>query len=65
MNSRPELVEDIVYPAVLGARAQISEDLGEMREQLRKQLNRIRELRVRKVEEPGITFVSFGVSHRP
>ena len=28
-----------------------------MREQLRKQLDRIRELRVKKVEEPGITFV--------
>lgn len=47
-------MEDIVYPAALGCKAQISEDLGEMREQLRKQLNRIRELRIRKVEEPGI-----------
>lgn len=66
MKAQPELVEDIVYPAALGCRAQISEDLGEMREQLRKQLDRIRELRVRRVEEPGITFVvDFGIPHRP
>ncbi|KAF8339341.1 pol II transcription elongation factor [Amanita rubescens] len=56
INGQPELIEDIVYPAALGGRAQISEDLGEMREQLRKQLNRIRELRIRKVEEPDAFY---------
>ena len=43
----------IIDPAVLEARAQITEDLTEMREQLQKQVARIRELRVKKVEEPG------------
>lgn len=36
-------------------RAQIAEELGEMREQLRKQLARIRELRIKRVEEPGMS----------
>ena len=31
----------------------VAEDLNEMGEQLRKQVSRIRELRVKKVEEPG------------
>ena len=52
------LLEEIVYPGTLECRARIAEELGEMREQLRKQLNRIRELRVRKVEEPGKTAQS-------
>ena len=43
----------IIDPAVFEARAQITEDLTEMREQLQKQVARIRELRVKKVEEPG------------
>ena len=43
-----------MYPGALDSRTQIAEDLGEMREQLRKQLTRIRELRVKKVEEPGM-----------
>lgn len=42
-----------MHPASLESRAQISEDLTEMREQLRKQVARLRELRIRKVEEPG------------
>ena len=42
-----------MHPASLQSRAQISEDLTEMREQLRKQVIRLRELRIRKVEEPG------------
>ena len=42
-----------MHPASLESRAQISEDLTEMREQLRKQVIRLRELRIRKVEEPG------------
>ena len=43
-----------MYPGALDSRTQIAEDLNEMREQLRKQLARIRELRVKKVEEPGV-----------
>ncbi|KAF9012601.1 IKI3 family-domain-containing protein [Cyathus striatus] len=56
LNSRPELTEDIIYPASLESRAQISEDLAEMKEQLRKQRNRVRELRIRKVEEPDAFY---------
>lgn len=53
LHECPELLEEIVDPAVLEARAQIAEDLTEMREQLQKQVARIRELRIKKVEEPG------------
>ncbi|KAI0697397.1 IkappaB kinase complex IKAP component [Cerioporus squamosus] len=56
LKRRPELLEEIVHPGTLECRARISEELGEMREQLRKQLNRIRELRVRKVEEPDAFY---------
>ena len=46
-------MEEIVHPGALECRARIGEDIQEMSEQLQKQLARIRELRVRKVEEPG------------
>ncbi|THV06651.1 pol II transcription elongation factor [Dendrothele bispora CBS 962.96] len=52
LNHVPELLEDVIHPGALESRAQISEDLSEMKEQIRKQLNRIRELRVKKVEDP-------------
>ena len=52
-----ELLEEIINPAVLEARSQIAEDLTEMREQLQKQLGRLRELRIKKTEEPGTFFV--------
>lgn len=44
----------MVYPATLDTRVQIAEDLEEMRSQLHKQVNRLRELRVKKEEEPGM-----------
>jgi elongator complex protein 1 len=53
LHELPGLIEDIIDPAVLEARAQISEDLTEMREQLQKQVSRLRELRIKKVEQPG------------
>ena len=53
LHECPEFIEEIIDPAILEARAQITEDLTEMREQLQKQVARIRELRVKKVEEPG------------
>lgn len=53
LNALPELLEEIVHPGALESRGQIAEDLTEMREQLRKQVARVRELRVKKVEEPG------------
>jgi hypothetical protein len=49
------LVEDVIHPVAFESQAQISEDIGEMREQLRKQVNRLRELRIKKIEEPGIS----------
>lgn len=53
LNEHYELLEEIIDPAVLEARNQITEDLTEMREQLQKQVARLRELRIKKVEEPG------------
>jgi elongator complex protein 1 len=52
LHEQPELLEEIINPAVLEARAQIAEDLTEMREQLQKQVARLRELRIKKLEEP-------------
>lgn len=49
----PELIEEIVYPGALETKSQLTEDLGEMRSQLSKQMARVRELRVKKVEQPG------------
>ena len=46
-------MEDVIHPALLESRGQISEDIAEMKEQIRKQLLRLRELRIKKVEEPG------------
>ncbi|KAJ7072902.1 pol II transcription elongation factor [Mycena amicta] len=56
LQDSPELLIDVIHPGALESRAQIAEDLEEMREQLRKQLNRIRELRVKKVEEPDAFY---------
>src|SRR5688572_7820535 len=53
LSGMSELVEDIIYPASLESRARITEDIGEMREQIRKQRNRLKELRIKKEEEPG------------
>lgn len=53
LNSVPELLEDVVHPALLESRGQIAEDIIEMKEQIRKQLGRLRELRIKKIEEPG------------
>lgn len=53
LNSVPELLEDVVHPALLESRVLITEDISDMREQIRKQLIRLRELRIKKVEEPG------------
>ncbi|KAH9846478.1 IkappaB kinase complex IKAP component [Lenzites betulinus] len=56
LHRHPELMEEIVHPGALECRARLSEDMSEMREQLRKQVNRVRELRVRKVEEPDAFY---------
>jgi hypothetical protein len=56
LHAVPELLTDIVYPATLEACAQLMDDIKEMREQIRKQLQRIEELRVKKTTEPGMWF---------
>lgn len=53
MHAVPDLVQSILYPAALDTRTQIADDLDEMRTQLRKQVQRLRDLRVKKTEEPG------------
>lgn len=44
---------DIIHPGALESQAQMLEEIDEMRQQLRKQVQRLRELRIKKVEEPG------------
>ncbi|KIY46095.1 IkappaB kinase complex, IKAP component [Fistulina hepatica ATCC 64428] len=56
LTHTPELIEDIIYPGAFESRSQIGEDIVEMRDQLRRQLMRIRELRIRKVEEPDAFY---------
>ncbi|KAL6305119.1 IkappaB kinase complex IKAP component [Sparassis latifolia] len=56
LRAYPEFLEDLVYPGVLESRAQIAEEIGEMQDQLRKQVQRVHELRVRKVEEPDAFY---------
>lgn len=53
IHSLPELVTEIIHPGALESSSQISEEINEMLAQLRKQVQRIQELRVRKLEEPG------------
>ena len=53
LNRSPDLLASVIYPGALESRTQIADDLSEMQEQLRKQLGRLQELRVRKIEEPG------------
>ncbi|KAJ7125399.1 IKI3 family-domain-containing protein [Mycena epipterygia] len=50
------LLIDIIHPGALESRAQISEDISEMKDQLRKQHHRTRELRVKKAEEPDAFY---------
>jgi polyhydroxyalkanoate synthesis regulator protein len=54
MRRMPEYIEEILHPAALESRTQISEDIDEMRTQLQKQVNRLRELAERKIAEPGM-----------
>jgi len=56
LNSVPELLEDVVHPALMESREQISEDIAEMKEQIQKQLVRLRELRIKKIEEPHLFY---------
>jgi len=51
-------MEEIIHPGALETKSQLGEDLGEMKSQLSKQVARIRELRVKKVEQPGMVFLA-------
>lgn len=50
-------MEEIIHPGALETKSQLEEDLGEMKSQLSKQVARVRELRVKKVEQPGMGVV--------
>lgn len=52
----PELVEEVIYPGALETKSKLAEELGEMKSQLSTQVARVRELRVKKVEQPGTEF---------
>ncbi|KAG1767483.1 pol II transcription elongation factor [Suillus placidus] len=56
LHAKPELIEELVFPYALDCRAQIGDDINEMREQLRKQVARLTELRIKKVEEPDAFY---------
>jgi elongator complex protein 1 len=53
LKASPELFPEVIHPAALESRAQFAKDINEMRDQLRKQLSRACELRLKKAEEPG------------
>ncbi|KAG1738258.1 pol II transcription elongation factor [Suillus lakei] len=56
LHARPELMDQLLLPCALDCRAQIGDDINEMREQLRKQIARLTELRIKKVEEPDAFY---------
>lgn len=53
LKNSPHLLVEVLHPAAFESCAQITEDLAELKEQFRKQLSRMRELRVLKVEGHG------------
>ena len=57
----PELTEEVIHPGALETKSQLVEDLGEMKSQLSKQVARVRELRVKKIEQPGTGFSSSAI----
>jgi hypothetical protein len=48
-----DLVETIVLPGLFETAAQIKEDMSEIHSQIEKQRTRVRELRERKLSDPG------------
>ncbi|KAH7910038.1 pol II transcription elongation factor [Hygrophoropsis aurantiaca] len=54
--SVPELLDEIVLPGALESCNQILEDISEMKDQLRKQVSRLAELRIKKLEEPDAFY---------
>ena len=60
----PELTEEIIHPGSLETKSQLMEDVDEMKSQLSKQVARVRELRIKKVEQPGMGL-SFKIGVMP
>ncbi|KAG1716214.1 hypothetical protein ID866_954 [Astraeus odoratus] len=56
LSGKQQLLQDVIMPAALEMKGQLSEDLNEMREQIRKQVVRLRELRVKKIQEPDVFY---------
>ncbi|KAG2158594.1 pol II transcription elongation factor [Suillus bovinus] len=56
LHAKPELIDQLLLPCALDCRTQIGEDINEMREQLRRQVARLTELRIKKVEEPDAFY---------
>ncbi|KAF8885990.1 IKI3 family-domain-containing protein [Infundibulicybe gibba] len=56
LNAEADLLTEVIHPAALESRSQMSDDITEMREQLQKQISRIRELRIKKMEEPDAFY---------
>ncbi|KAG9312245.1 IKI3 family-domain-containing protein [Chiua virens] len=56
LHSTSDLLENVIFPGALEIRFQLSDDLAEMRDQLRKQYTRMQELRTKKVEEPDAFY---------
>ena len=54
LHAAPELTEEIIHPGALETKSQLTEDLSEMKSQLSKQVSRARELKTKKVEQPGM-----------
>lgn len=54
MHSQPELLETIIHPGALDSMSQLAEDINDMHEQLKKQMNRIKELKIKKADDPGL-----------
>jgi elongator complex protein 1 len=57
------LLAEVIHPGALESRAQLAEDINEMRDQLRKQVHRLQELRIKKVKEPGGFLIRRGINH--
>ncbi|KII95516.1 hypothetical protein PLICRDRAFT_96071 [Plicaturopsis crispa FD-325 SS-3] len=56
LHAAPEMLTDIIHPGALESCTQLVEEIGEMRDQLRKQVQRLRELRVKRAEEPDAFY---------
>jgi hypothetical protein len=58
-NNRTDLIDSSIAPGALDIRTQIGDDLEEMKEQLRKQSARLRELEEKRKHDPGDSDLPF------